>query len=134
VFICEVKGMELLVLGGIARKTLDQLMRNPYRTIEVRSARNVIVTRKLKPGEKIFLTYETPQDITRGTEGIIAEVLKMEEMEQRIPWEESDEREITVCRIQLRLVGLGKVIEVSSEDNIMRVKVREMLPHEMAMG
>ncbi|HIH73213.1 MAG: Uncharacterized protein XD43_1646 [Thermococcales archaeon 44_46] len=126
--------MELLVLGGIARKTLDQLMRNPYRTIEVRSARNVIVTRKLKPGEKIFLTYETPQDITRGTEGIIAEVLKMEEMEQRIPWEESDEREITVCRIQLRLVGLGKVIEVSSEDNIMRVKVREMLPHEMAMG
>lgn len=126
--------MELLVLGGIARKTLDQLMRNPYRTIEVRSARNVIVTRKLKPGEKIFLTYETPQDITRGTEGIIAEVLKMEEMEQRIPWEESDEREITVCRIQLRLVGLGKVIEVSSEDNIMRVKVREMLPQEMAMG
>ena len=126
--------MELLVLGGIARKTLDQLMRNPYRTIEVRSARNVIVTRKLKPGERVFLTYETPQDITRGTEGIIAEVLKMEEMEQRIPWEESDEREITVCRIQLRLVGLGKVIEVSSEDNIMRVKVREMLPHEMAMG
>ncbi|MDK2783040.1 MAG: uncharacterized protein PWQ32_629 [Thermococcaceae archaeon] len=126
--------MELLVLGGIARRTLDQLLRNPYRTVEVRSARNVIVTRKLKPGEKIFLTYETPQDITRGTEGIIAEVLKMEEMEQRIPWEESDEREITVCRIQLRLVGLGKVIEVSSEDNIMRVKVREMLPHEMAMG
>ncbi|WP_042698342.1 DUF473 domain-containing protein [Thermococcus sp. PK] len=126
--------MELLVLGGIARKTLDQLMRNPYRTIEVRSARNVIVTRKLKPGERVFLTYETPQDITRGTEGIIAEVLKMEEMEQRIPWEESDEREVTVCRIQLRLVGLGKVIEVSSEDNVMKVKVREMLPHEMAMG
>lgn len=126
--------MELLVLGGIARRTLDQLMRNPYRTIEVRSARNVIVTRKLKPGERVFLTYETPQDITRGTEGIIAEVLKIEEMEQRIPWEESDEREVTVCRIQLRLVGLGKVIEVSSEDNVMKVKVREMLPQEMAMG
>lgn len=126
--------MELLVLGGIARRTLDQLLRNPYRTVEVRSARNVIVTRKLKPGERVFLTYETPQDITRGTEGIIAEVLKMEEMEQRIPWEESDEREITVCRIQLRLVGLGKVIEVSSEDNVMKVKVREMLPQEMAMG
>ncbi|EHR77598.1 hypothetical protein OCC_10860 [Thermococcus litoralis DSM 5473] len=126
--------MELLVLGGIARRTLDQLLRNPYRTVEVRSARNVIVTRKLKPGERVFLTYETPQDITRGTEGIIAEVLKIEEMEQRIPWEESDEREITVCRIQLRLVGLGKVIEVSSEDNAMKVKVREMLPQEMAMG
>lgn len=126
--------MELLVLGGIARRTLDQLLRNPYRTVEVRSARNVIVTRKLKPGERVFLTYETPQDITRGTEGIIAEVLKIEEMEQRIPWEESDEREVTVCRIQLRLIGLGKVIEVSSEDNVMKVKVREMLPQEMAMG
>ncbi|ALV63830.1 Uncharacterized protein ADU37_CDS21330 [Thermococcus sp. 2319x1] len=126
--------MELLVLGGIARRTLDQLLRNPYRTIEVRSARNVIVTRKLKQGERVFLTYETLQDVTRGTEGIIAEVLKIEEMEQRIPWEESDEREVTVCRIQLRLVGLGKVIEISSEDNVMKVKVREMLPQEMAMG
>ncbi|HHI00129.1 MAG: DUF473 domain-containing protein [Thermotogae bacterium] len=126
--------MELLVLGGIARRTLDQLLRNPYRTIEVRSARNVIVVRKLKSGEKLFLTYETPQDITRGTEGIIAKVLKIEEMEQRIPWEESDEREVTVCRIQLRLIGLGKVIEVSSENNMMKVKVREMLPQEMAMG
>ena len=126
--------MELLVLGGIARRTLDQLLRNPYRTIEVRSARNVIVVRKLKSGEKLFLTYETPQDITRGTEGIIAKVLKIEEMEQRIPWEESDEREVTVCRIQLRLIGLGKVFEVSSENNMMMVKVREMLPQELAMG
>lgn len=126
--------MELLVLGGIARRTLDQLLRIPYRTIEVRSARNVIVVRKLKLGEKVFLTYETPQDITRGTEGIIAEILKIEEMEQRIPWEESDEREVTVCRIQLRLIGLGKVIEVSSENNMMKVKVREMLPQEMAIG
>ncbi|USS41114.1 DUF473 family protein [Thermococcus aggregans] len=126
--------MELPVLGGIARRALDQLLKNPYRTIEVRSARNVIVARRLKAREKLFLTYETPQDITRGTEGIIAEVMKIEEMEQRIPWEESDEREITVCRIQLRLVGLGKVIEVSSEGDVMKVKVREMLPHEMAMS
>ena len=55
-------------------------------------------------------------------------------MEQRILWEESDEREQTVCRVQLRLKGLGKVIEVSKEENMVKVKVREMLPHEMSMG
>ncbi|NJE26363.1 DUF473 domain-containing protein [Thermococcus sp. MV5] len=126
--------MELLVLAGIARKALDQILRNPYRTIEVRSARNVIVIQNLKPGERLFLTYETPQDITHGTEGVIAEILRIERMEQRIPWEESDEREQTVCRVQLRLKGLGKVIEVSKEENMVKVKVREMLPHEMAMG
>ncbi|ACS91037.1 DUF473 domain-containing protein [Thermococcus sibiricus] len=126
--------MDLLVLAGISRKTLDQLLRNPYRTIEIRSARNVIAIQSLKLGERVFLTYETLQDITQGTEGIIAEVLKIERMEQRIPWEESDEREQTICRLQLRLKGLGKVIEISTEGEVVKARVREMFPHEMAIG
>jgi len=126
--------MELLVLAGIAQKALDQLLRNPYRTIEIRSAKNVVVIQSLRPGERVFLTYETSQDITHGTEGMIAEVLKIERMEQRIPWEESDEREQTVCRVQLKLKGLGKVIEISKDGEIIKAKVREMFPHEMVMG
>ena len=58
----------------------------------------------------------------------------MEKMEQRILWEESDEREQMVCRVQLRLVGLGKVIEIRKEGDLIKAKVREMLPHEMAIG
>lgn len=133
-FICEVVPMEVLILAGITRRTLDQLLRNPYRTLEIRSASNVFVLEHLKEGDRVFLTYETLQDITKGTEGIIAQILRMEKMEQRILWEESDEREQMVCRVQLRLVGLGKVIEIRREGDLIKARVREMLPHEMAMG
>jgi len=133
-FICEVMPMEVLILTGITRRTLDQLLRNPYRTLEIRSASNVLVLEHLREGDRVFLTYETLQDITKGTEGIIAKILRMEKMEQRILWEESDEREQMVCRVQLRLVGLGKVIEIKREGDLIKARVREMLPHEMAMG
>ncbi|MBO8175256.1 MAG: DUF473 domain-containing protein [Thermococcus sp.] len=126
--------MEVLILAGITRRTLDQLLRNPYRTLEIRSASNVFVLEHLREGDRVFLTYETLQDITKGTEGIIAQILRMEKMEQRILWEESDEREQMVCRVQLRLVGLGKVIEIRREGDLIKARVREMLPHEMAMG
>lgn len=126
--------MEVLILTGITRRTLDQLLRNPYRTLEIRSASNVLVLEHLREGDRVFLTYETLQDITKGTEGIIAKILRMEKMEQRILWEESDEREQMVCRVQLRLVGLGKVIEIKREGDLIKARVREMLPHEMAMG
>ncbi len=126
--------MEVLILTGITRRTLDQLLRNPYRTLEIRSASNVLVLEHLREGDRVFLTYETLQDITKGTEGIIAKILRMEKMEQRILWEESDEREQMVCRVQLRLVGLGKVIEIRREGDLIKARVREMLPHEMAMG
>ncbi|NJE08397.1 DUF473 domain-containing protein [Thermococcus sp. M39] len=126
--------MEVLILAGITRRTLNQLLRNPYRTLEIRSASNVFVLEHLREGDRVFLTYETLQDITKGTEGIIAQILRMEKMEQRILWEESDEREQMVCRVQLRLVGLGKVIEIRREGDLIKARVREMLPHEMVMG
>ncbi|AIF68495.1 hypothetical protein PAP_00240 [Palaeococcus pacificus DY20341] len=126
--------MELIVLVGISRRALDSLLRNPYRTLEIRNARNIGALEKLQEGRKVFLTYETFQDITRSTEGVIAEILRMERMEQKILWEESDEREQMVCRIQLRLIGLGKVLEVGEEGGVLKAKVREMMPHEMAMG
>ncbi|WP_461863200.1 DUF473 family protein [Thermococcus sp.] len=125
--------MEVIVLTGISRRVLDDLLRNPYKTVELRSARNIEALEKIKMQKRVFLTYETFHDVARGTEGLIAEILKFEEMDQRILWEESDEREQTVVRIQLRLLGLGKVIEIE-RNGIIRARVREMLPHEMRMG
>ena len=61
--------MEVPILAGITRRTLDQLLRNPYRTLEIRSASNVFVLEHLGEGDRIFLTYETLQDITRGLRG-----------------------------------------------------------------
>ncbi|NJE85443.1 DUF473 domain-containing protein [Thermococcus sp. CX2] len=126
--------MEAVTLTGIARRVLDELLRSPYKTLEIRSARNVIALEKARELRMVFLTHETYQDVMAGTEGLLAELLKLESMEQRIPWEESDEREMTVCRAQVRLLGLGRIIEVKKRNTILVVKVREMLPHEMDIG
>ncbi|MFA4720144.1 DUF473 domain-containing protein [Pyrococcus kukulkanii] len=126
--------MELPLLSGITRRALDALLRNPFRTLEIRSARNYIVLERVKEGDLVFLTYESLEDVTRGTEGIVARVVKIERMFQRVPWEESDEREVSVCRVQLRLVGLGRIIDVEEKDGMVFVKVREMMHHEMNMG
>ncbi|WP_457752506.1 DUF473 family protein [Thermococcus sp.] len=127
--------MEAVVIAGMARRVLDELMRSPYRTIELRSARNILaVERAMEQAMNLFLTYDPLSDVEVGTEGLLAELLKVEELETRVPWEESDEREITVCRARMRLLGLGRVIEVEERREITIVKVRELLPHEMGMG
>ncbi len=127
--------MEAVVLAGISRRVLDELMRNPYRTIELRSAKNVLaVEEALEKAMRLFLTYDPFSDIDIGTEGLLAELLGMEELETRIPWEESDEREVTVCRARVKLVGLGRVVEIERKRNMMIVSIRELMPHEIGMG
>ncbi|WP_297477190.1 DUF473 domain-containing protein [Thermococcus sp.] len=127
--------MEAVVLAGISRRVLDELMRNPYRTIELRSAKNVLaVEEALEKAMRLFLTYDPFSDVDIGTEGLLAELLGMEELETRIPWEESDEREVTVCRARVKLVGLGRVVEIKRKRNMMVVSIRELMPHEIGMG
>ena len=127
--------MEAVVLAGLARRVLDELMRNPYRTIELRSAGNVLaIDEALHRAMRLFLTYDPFSDVDIGTEGLLAELLGAEKLETRIPWEESDEREVTVCRAKVRLVGLGRVVEVERRQEITIAQVRELLPHEMGMG
>jgi len=127
--------MEAVVLAGIARRVLDDLLRNPYMTVELRSARNIYaIERAGKEDKRVFLAYEPFSDLRSGTEGLIAELLKKEVMETRVPWEESDEREVTVCRAQLHLLGLGRIVEVTERNTIVVAKVRRMMTHEMVMG
>ena len=127
--------MEAVILAGIARRVLDELLRNPYRTIELRSARNVLaIEEALGEALKLFLTYDPFDDVSTGTEGLLAELLEARELETRIPWEDSDEREITVCRAKVKLIGLGRVVEVERRDGILLARVRELFPHEASMG
>ncbi|WP_456421513.1 DUF473 family protein [Thermococcus sp.] len=127
--------MEAVILAGIARRVLDELLRNPYRTIELRSARNVLaIEEALDEALRLFLTYDPFEDVSTGTEGLLAELIEARELETRIPWEESDEREITVCRAKVRLIGLGRVVEVEKRDGILLARVRELFPHEVSIG
>ncbi len=127
--------MEAVVLAGISRRVLDELMRNPYRTVELRGARNVLaVEEAFNRAMKLFLTYDPFSDVDVGTEGLVTELLGVDEIETRVPWEESDEREVTVCRARLKLIGLGRIVEVERKHNIITVRIRELMPHEMGMG
>ncbi len=127
--------MKAVVVAGITRRALDELMKSPYRTIELRSARNILAVEKaMEQAMHLFLTYDPLSDVGVGSEGLLAELMKAEELETRVPWEESDEREVTVCRAKMRLLGLGRVIEVEGRREITIVKVRELLPQEMGMG
>ncbi|CAI1492664.1 MULTISPECIES: DUF473 domain-containing protein [Thermococcus] len=127
--------MEAVILAGIARRVLDELLRNPYRTIELRSARNVLaIEEAIDEALRLFLTYDPFDDVSTGTEGLLAELIEAKELETRVSWEESDEREITVCRAKVKLVGLGRVVEVERRDGILVARVRELFPHEMSMG
>jgi len=127
--------MEAVILAGIARRVLDELLRNPYRTIELRSARNVLAVEKaMDEAFRLFLTYEPFDDVSTGTEGLLADLMEAKQLEMRVPWEESDEREITVCRAKVKLAGLGRVVEVERRERILVTKVRELFPHEMNMG
>ncbi|WP_099209411.1 DUF473 domain-containing protein [Thermococcus henrietii] len=127
--------MEAVILAGIARRVLDELLRNPYRTIELRSARNVLaIEEAIDEALRLFLTYDPFDDVSTGTKGLLAELIEAKELETRVPWEESDEREITVCRAKVKLVGLGRVVEVERRDGILLARVRELFPHEMSMG
>ncbi len=101
--------MEAVVIAGVARRVLDELLKNPYRTIELRSAKNVIgVEKALSEALKLFLTYDPFEDVRVGTEGLLAEPVEVKEIETRIPWRESDEREVTVCRVKVRLLVVGR--------------------------
>ncbi|AFL95253.1 hypothetical protein CL1_1050 [Thermococcus cleftensis] len=127
--------MEAVILAGIARRVLDELLRNPYRTIELRSARNVMaVEAALREAMRLFLTYDPFEDVSTGTEGLLAELMEAKYLETRIPWEESDEREVTICRAKVKLVGLGRVVEVERRKGVMLARVRELFPHEMDIG
>ena len=127
--------MEAVILSGMARRVLDELLRNPYRTIELRSARNILaIEEALNEALKLFLTYDPFEDVSAGTEGLLAELLEAKEIDTRVPWEESDEREMTVCRARVKLIGLGRVVEVERRDGILVARVRELFPHEMSMG
>lgn len=127
--------MEAVILAGIARRVLDGLLRNPYRTIELRSARNILaIEEALNQTLRLFLTYDPFEDVSTGTEGLLAELIEARELDTRIPWEESDEREITVCRAKIKLMGLGRIVEVEKKNGILLARVRELFPHEMSMG
>lgn len=107
--------MKCLVLTGISREVLDDLMRRRIRTIELRSAHNIATALKAELGDCIFLTNAKTFDVDRGSVGIIAIVNGKEVYSHSLMFSTPtmiQESEMTVVRLKLDVKGLGRVIRV----------------------
>ncbi len=110
--------MRLLTLTGISKKVLNELIEYGIKTIEIRSAHNLYTLMRANPGDLLFLTYKSYEDITPGTEGVIAR-LRRKELGIRKCYgieEETDECETIFARIQVEFVNVGRVIRPEEQE------------------
>lgn len=107
--------MRCLVITGVSKRTLDELMRRIVRTIELRSAHNVATALKAEVGDKVLLTTSRLHDVDRGTIGIIAEVVGKEVLSHSLVFASESmiqESEMTVVRLKLDVKGVGKIVKL----------------------
>lgn len=96
--------MECVALTGISESVIKELKNHVLRTIEIRSPQNFFAALKINAGDYIFLTHTSAQDVTGGTVGILARVLKHQISTHRILQSNEmfyEECEMTMARLQL---------------------------------
>ena len=109
--------MRCLVITGVARRTIEELMKRVVRTLELRSAHNVATALKANVGDLIFLTSSRLDDVDRGTIGLIAEVVGKEVVSHSLVFVSDtmlQEREMTVVRLKLNVRGMGRITRLHS--------------------
>jgi len=107
--------MKCLILTGISRGVIEELVRRNIRSVELRSAHNVATALKAELGDCVFLTPARMSDLGRGVSGLIAEVRGKEVMSQSIFYQTVsfiEESEVTVVRLILAPKSFGRLIQV----------------------
>ena len=108
--------MEYIALTGISENVMKELKNHVLRTIEIRSPQNFFAALKINAGDYVFLTHTSAQDVTGGTIGVLARVLKHQISTHRVLQSNEmfyEEREMTMARIQLEpkyITRISKVI------------------------
>ncbi|WP_456327295.1 DUF473 domain-containing protein [Archaeoglobus sp.] len=107
--------MRCLVLTGISKDVLEDLVRRHIKTIELRSAHNIATAMRAEVGDCVFLTSAKTFDVDRGTLGIIAHVTGKEIYSHSLMFSTPtliQESEMTVVRLKLEVRGVGRVVRV----------------------
>ncbi|WGI18005.1 DUF473 domain-containing protein [Methanonatronarchaeum sp. AMET-Sl] len=107
--------MKMKVLSGIAQPVLDELLQDGTRTIELRSANNIMTILDQKPGDHIFLSNKKRDDINKGTNGIIAKIQNKKISMHHISYTTDsiyEEKELTIVRIKTQTAGLGTINKI----------------------
>ena len=109
--------MRCLVLTGISKDVLEDLIRRHIKTVELRSAHNIATAMRAEVGDCVFLTSAKTFDVDRGTLGIIAQVTGKEIYSHSLMFSTPtliQESEMTVVRLKLEMKGVGRVVRVYS--------------------
>ncbi|AKB17378.1 MULTISPECIES: DUF473 domain-containing protein [unclassified Methanosarcina] len=127
--------MEYTALTGIADSLIEILKKHELRTLEIRNPQNVFGVLGLNAGDSVFLTSTSLQDLTDGTQGLIAKVVQKQVSFHSFVSSNDvylEERETLSVRIQLECRCMARVRNVISNDigKIVRVDVREISCYE----
>ena len=107
--------MEYIALTGMSENVMNELKGHVLRTIEIRSPQNFFAALRLNAGDYVFLTHTSAQDITGGTVGVLARVLKHQISTHRMLQSNEmfyEEREMTMARIQLEPKYITRIRKV----------------------
>jgi uncharacterized protein len=127
--------MEYIALTGIADSLIEVLKKHYPRTLEIRSPQNFVGVLGLNAGDSVLLTSTSLQDLTDGTSGLIAKVVKKQISVHSIVSSNDfyiEEREAMSARIQLECRCMARVRSVISNElgEPVRVEAREISCYE----
>ncbi|WP_445475207.1 DUF473 domain-containing protein [Methanococcoides methylutens] len=111
--------MEYVALTGISDSAISELKNHQLRTIEIRTPQNFFTALNVNVGDNVFLTHTTIQDLTRGSTGIIAKVIKHQLSTHRtIAGNDMffEEHETMMIRLQLQTKGIARINNVLSNE------------------
>ncbi|MCJ7446056.1 MAG: DUF473 domain-containing protein [Methanotrichaceae archaeon] len=123
--------MIYITLSGIARHVMKDLLSNRIRTLEIRSPNNFFALIHVHPGDRIFVTEASTQDIVGGTTGLITNIKEIQLITHKV-FQSIDhyyeEREVQAARTQLQLIAIGRVRKIESFelDSPLRLEVDEV--------
>ncbi|MEM3412244.1 MAG: DUF473 family protein [archaeon] len=99
----------MFALFAISWPEMQDLRRLKIKTFELTCTDHVITSQKIKKGDSIFITNVSKADISKGTEGIIGQVVNVKTDYWRTVPEEFDEKEVLTTRIQIKYINVGIV-------------------------
>lgn len=111
--------MEYIALTGIADSLIEVLKKRHLRTLEIRSPQNFVGVLGLNAGDSVLLTTTSLQDLTDGTQGLIAKVVQKQISVHSIISSNdiyTEEREAMSARIQLECRCMARVRSVISNE------------------
>ena len=107
--------MEYVALTGMSERVISELKQHRLLTIEIRSPHNFVAALNLNVGDLLLLMHTSPEDVTAGSTGIIAKLVKHQVSTHRMVQSNDlyyEEREVTSLRIQLDPRCIARVRKV----------------------